>query len=275
MDGTIREINDFYSEIVQERNLFVNDGKFGHVTIWKHKPTQKLFLMKQINIKHFSATEPLVHHLMKSNPYFIKLFFSFTTLKSHILIMDYVKGGDLFDLRKKHVRLPEEETQLIIGQLTEALMSLHKHRIIHNDVKLENVLYSRHKQIYLCDYGLCQIMGNPSCYDGTTDYFSPEKIKKKPYDGSFDWWAVGVLTYELLSGRHPFRTYYNDDDDDCDDDSFEIEDLHNKQQMKLNRIMSVSKQANIFIEQMLKYNINYRLKNGHDILNHEFLTLNK
>ncbi|QED40531.1 protein kinase-1 [Chrysodeixis includens nucleopolyhedrovirus] len=268
MDGTLREINDFYSEIVCEKNLSVNDGKFGKMSVWKHQTTQKLFLMKQISLKDFTAIEPMVHQLMKNNSFFVKIFYSFTTLKSHILIMDYIKGGDLFDLRRKHSKIPEEETKLIIGQLTEALMCLHKHRIIHNDVKLENVLYVRHKQIYLCDYGLCQIMGTPSCYEGTIDYFSPEKIKRKPYDDSFDWWAVGVIAYELLSGRHPFQTYYSDQDDYEFDLS--VEDLHSKQLMKLNRILTASRSANHFIEQLLKYNINYRLKSGPEILKHDF-----
>ncbi|AIE47735.1 pk1 [Peridroma alphabaculovirus] len=264
MDSVLVELNDFFSEITQERNHKLVDGKYGKVTVWKHGPTQKLFLKKKIKIKHYNEIEPMIHSLMNNNRYYIKLYYSITTLKSHVLIMDFIKGGDLFDLLKSEGRLSPLEGKLIVGQVAEALHALHKHQIIHNDIKLENILYNRYKQIYVGDYGLCKNVGLESCYDGTVDYFSPEKIARQRYDFHFDWWALGVLAHELLTGDHPYK--------DNPDETLTVDRLADRQRQR--RVCSknnLDKDATAFIAGMLKYNINYRLHKYSDISKHEFL----
>ncbi|AIZ48561.1 protein kinase-1 [Agrotis segetum nucleopolyhedrovirus B] len=265
MDSALQEINDFYSEIIPEREHKLINGKYGQVSVWKHEPTQKLFLKKQIKLKHYNEVEPMIHALMKDNRYFINLYYSVTTLKSHVLIMDFIKGGDLFDLLKSERSLSTQETVLIVKQLCEGLYALHKHHYIHNDIKLENVMYNRYKQIYIADYGLCKVVGQKSCYDGTVDYFSPEKIKGRDYNYHFDWWAVGILTHELLTGTHPYK--YDSDE------TLDVDKLEERQQKKLVFKSNVSPIAKSFIESLLKYNINYRMYKYSDIIKHSFLIL--
>lgn len=264
MDSALQEITDFYAEIKPVSDQKLIDGKYGEVSVWKHEPTQKLFLKKQIKIKHYNEIEPMVHALMKNNRYFINLYYSVTTLKYHVLIMDYIKGGDLFDLLKSEQSLTTQETRLIINQLCEGLYALHKHHYIHNDIKLENVLYNRYKQIYIADYGLCKVVGQESCYDGTVDYFSPEKISGRNYDYNFDWWAVGILTHELLTGAHPYKNN--------PDETLTVDKLEERQQKKLVFKSSVSVNAQSFITSLLKYNINYRTCKYYEIKKHNFLT---
>jgi serine/threonine protein kinase len=265
VDAALKEINDFCAELQLERNIKLADGKFGQVSVWKHVPTQYLFLKKTIKLKHFNEVEPMIHSLMSNNKYFIKHFYSVTTLKSHVLIMDYIKGGDLFELVKNENRLSVAEAKLIVKQLCEGLYALHTHHIIHNDIKLENILYNRHKTIKIADYGLCRIVGQESCYDGTIDYFSPEKIAGHNYDFHFDWWAVGVLTYELLNGEgnHPYKS--------DPDDTLTVQKLSDRQQKKIHYHGSVDKDAQCFINSMLKYNINYRAHKYSDILLFKFV----
>ncbi len=263
MNKVLGELNDFYSEVDLEKNIRVQDGHFGKLKVYKHRTTQKLFIEKQINIKDYNPMEPYIHQKMEKNKFFIKLYYSITSLRTHVLIMDYVKSEDLFSVRDKYGKMSEEETKQIVSQLTEALFYLHGYKIIHNDVKLENILYVRHKQIYLCDYGLAQILGSPSDHEGTIAYFSPEKIQEKPHDYSFDWWAVGVVTYELLTEKHPYVK---------PDEIYYEEDLFKRQQIRLSYIPYVSKLANAFIEKMLKFNYNFRLINGEEILSHSFLS---
>ncbi|AYN44963.1 pk1 [Alphabaculovirus alterspexiguae] len=265
-DDVLQEICDFYSEIKLANEFKLVNGKYGQVTVWKHEPTQKLFLKKQIKLKNFNEIEPMIHALMKNNRYFLKLYYSVTTLKSHILIMDFIKGGDLFDLLKSEEYLCVDETKLIVAQICEGLQALHKHHYIHNDIKLENILYNRYKQIYIADYGLCKVVGQDSCLDGTMDYFSPEKIAEMNYDYSFDWWAVGVLTHELLTGKHPYKLYSYED--------LYIDKLKERQQKKIVFRKSVTKHAEVFIQQMLEYNIKYRLKSYTYIMRNNFF-LNK
>ena len=149
-------------------------------------------------------------------------------------------------------------------ELCDGLYALHKHHYIHNDIKLENILYTRYKQIYIADYGLCKVVGQESCYDGTVDYFSPEKILSRNYDYHFDWWAVGVLTHELLTGEHPYKS--------DPDEKLTVDKLEDRQQRKLVFHSSVSANAQSFITNLLKYNLNYRLHRYQDIIKHEFLT---
>lgn len=207
--------------------------------------------------------ETMVHSLMGDERYFIKLYFSVTTLKSHILIMDFIKGGDLFDLFKKEERLATTEVKMIVCQLADALNSLHQHNIIHNDIKLENIIYNRYKQIYIADYGLCRIVGQKSCHDGTMDYFSPEKIAGHDYHYNFDWWALGILAHELITGLPPFKNDF--------DEKLTVEQLAKRQQRKLVFSNSINKDAQSFISNILKFNINYRLNKYNDIIKHNFL----
>ncbi|AUV65262.1 protein kinase-1 [Alphabaculovirus myunipunctae] len=267
VDPALAEINDFCAGLKLERSIKVSDGKFGRVSVWRHVPTQYLFLKKTIKLKHYNEVEPMIHSLMSNHKYFIKLYYSVTTLKSHVLIMDYVKGGDLFELLKTEDHLSTTEAKLIVRQLCEGLHALHSHHIIHNDIKLENILYNRYKHIKIADYGLCKIVGQESCYDGTIDYFSPEKINHHRYDFHFDWWAVGVLTYELLcgEGEHPFKKECNE--------VLTVDKLAGRQQQQklhFNR-NNFNKDAQTFIVNMLKYNINYRLHKYSEIIKYDFL----
>jgi serine/threonine protein kinase len=253
-DSALQEINDFYAGLQLERNIKVADGKFGQVSVWRHVPTQYLFLKKTIKIKHFNEVEPMIHSLMSNHKYFIKLYYSVTTLQNHVLIMDYIKGGDLFELLKMEDRVSVLEAKLIIKQLCEGLYALHTHHIIHNDIKLENILYTRYKNIKIADYGLCKIVGQKSCYDGTTDYFSPEKIARQCYDFHFDWWAVGIVAYELLcgDGGHPFKNDINE--------MMTVDKLAERHQRKLRfNSNNFDKDSQHFINSLLKYNINYRV----------------
>ncbi|UOQ18786.1 protein kinase-1 [Olene mendosa nucleopolyhedrovirus] len=206
MDSLLGDFADFHKECSERAAPRLVNGKFGKVSVWKHGPTQKSFFYKQIDNKHFNAIEPFVHHLMKCNKYFLRLFYSMHSLREHLLVMDYISDGDLFDLMQTERRLREPEISLIAYQLIDALQALHKHNVVHNDIKLENVLYRRFEQIYICDYGLCKIAGAQSTYEGTVDYFSPEKINKHPAGAHFDWWAVGVLLYEISTGNHPYKS---------------------------------------------------------------------
>uniref|UniRef100_A0A0D3QVL6 non-specific serine/threonine protein kinase n=1 Tax=Lymantria dispar multicapsid nuclear polyhedrosis virus TaxID=10449 RepID=A0A0D3QVL6_NPVLD len=221
MDALIGDFADFHKECSARTALHLVNGKFGKVSVWKHGPTQKSFFYKRIENKHFNAIEPFVHHLMKFNKYFLRLFYSLHSLREHLLVMDYIPDGDLFDLMQTEPRLREPEISLIAYQLIDALQALHKHNVVHNDVKLENVLYRRFEQIYVCDYGLCKIAGSPSTFEGTVDYFSPEKINKHAAAVHFDWWAVGVLLYEISTGKHPFKL--------DQDESLNVETLHKRQ----------------------------------------------
>ncbi|AGE89858.1 protein kinase [Spodoptera littoralis nucleopolyhedrovirus] len=242
------------------------DGKYGKVSVIRHTPTDKLFLKKTIKHENFDAIELTVHHLMRDHSNFIKLYYAFNTPKIHVLIMDYVEDGDLFEILKMDGPFSERKTANVVSQLVFALNSLHKHRIIHNDVKLENVLYTRsNRRVQLCDYGLCKPIGAVQKQDGTVDYFSPEKIRDQPYDETMDFWAVGVIAYELLSGEHPYKDG-KDDDLDVDILKYRIE-----KSFRPIRKRDISEVAIDFIKNMLHPNVKSRLCKIKHITIHDFL----
>jgi serine/threonine protein kinase len=89
-----------------------------------------------------------------------------------------------------------------------ALGYLHANNIIHRDLKLENILLEEDGYIVIADFGLSKILSHPDeqtgTFVGTPVYLAPEVLDKRPYDRTIDWWALGILVYELLHGYPPF-----------------------------------------------------------------------
>ncbi|AKN80946.1 Protein kinase-1 [Lonomia obliqua multiple nucleopolyhedrovirus] len=265
---TIQSINEFYKncEIFKPKYKVIN-GRFGKISILSHKPTSKLYLQKSVHLKNFNSDEIQVHQLMSGHSNFIKLYFNYGSLSEHVLIMEYIDCPDLFEsLQLKGALFPKTVSN-IIRQLCCAINDLHGHGFIHNDIKLENVLYFEAlDRVYVCDYGLCRHENLPALHDGTLEYFSPEKIKRQNYARSFDWYAIGILTYKLLTGgKHPFERK--------SDEMLNIVSMRQRQQYNdiniLNRIHDVN--ARDFVYCLTKYNIDCRLINFRQIIKHEFL----
>jgi serine/threonine protein kinase len=266
MEDLMIEVRDFYNEIELQRKMKVANGKFGKISVWKHKPTEKLLFVKEIKTKHYNDIEQLVHNVMSKNRHFINLYYAFKSLKTNILIMDYIDGGDLFDLVKSEGRaLGEKEVVHICKQVTEALHNLHENNIIHNDIKLENIMYNKiTKNVHICDYGLCKFIGTKAITtDGTLDYFSPEKMNLENYDVDFDWWALGVMTYEMLTFNHPFKKHA--------DEKLNANTLRYRQRTTHINCYSMSNSAKDFVNKLLSYNIVYRTICYTKICTHDFL----
>ncbi|UXX41811.1 pk1 [Psilogramma increta granulovirus] len=250
-----------------------DDNSYDNVYLCGKKGDHKRYVCKIVKKSRFNPLEFSVAILMQNNPHFVKVHnFVYTNGGDAVFIMDYVSGGDLFDLVKKNGvenRMNEIVCRKIIFTLVNTLHNLHQHKIIHNDVKLENVLYDRKKKrAYICDYGLARAIDTPSCYDGTTVYYSPEKIAKQPNQVSFDWWAVGVVTYEILSSNYPFAI-----DENSEEEMYNIEpaDMLPLYSQPLETINNVSEKAMDFVTKMLTLDKSKRLCTYNDIIKHPFM----
>ncbi|AAS82735.1 ORF3 [Agrotis segetum granulovirus] len=262
-------------EVVGKLNS--DDESYENIYLLKKKDTNQMYVQKTASRKKFNFLELYVHDIMRGNSHFISLHTAVFLPDSIFWVMDYIKDGDLYDLVKNsRYKFDETKCRKIILQLVNALNELHKKKIIHNDIKLENLLYSVNKhRIYVADYGLAHIIGTPSLYDGTSVYFSPEKIKEEVNQESFDWWAVGVVTYEILSKRYPYKIN-EDETKDFDTNSdvmngIEPQNLLPYLSRKLPRIKSASPIANDFVQRMLQFDITKRLHTYNDIIRHPFL----
>lgn len=139
----------------------------------------------------------------------ILMFDAFETDREFCVVTEYAQG-ELFDILQDDQRLPEQTVQQIAKQLVKALHYLHSNRIIHRDMKPQNVLIGSNGRIKLCDFGFARAMSANTVVltsiKGTPLYMSPELVKEQPYDASSDLWSLGVILYELYVGQPPFYT---------------------------------------------------------------------
>ena len=118
--------------------------------------------------------------------------------------------GELFEILEEDQSMPEEEIRKIAMQLVSAQHYLHSNRIIHRDMKPQNVLISANGVVKLCDFGFARAMSTNTqvltSIKGTPLYMSPELVKEQPYGNAADLWSLGVILYELFVGQPPFFT---------------------------------------------------------------------
>ncbi|KAM9332547.1 serine/threonine-protein kinase 36 [Pholidichthys leucotaenia] len=143
------------------------------------------------------------------HPNIIRLFDSFETETEVVVVTEYAEG-QLFQILQDDGNLPECQVQEIACQLVSALYYLHSHRILHRDMKPQNILLGKSGVIKLCDFGFARAMSVSTLVltsiKGTPLYMSPELVEEKPYDHTTDLWSLGCILYELHTGAPPFYT---------------------------------------------------------------------
>lgn len=142
-----------------------------------------------------------------SHPFIIDLSFSFMNTAKLYLGMPFIEGGDLYNLKRSKKRFKEDTVKLYIMQISLALSYLHSEGIIHRDLKSENIMVCRDGYLKLIDFGVSQIVEKDErtkTMCGTVEYMAPEMLQEQEYNAAIDWWALGVLTYELLFGFTPY-----------------------------------------------------------------------
>ncbi|KAG6961421.1 hypothetical protein JG687_00007703 [Phytophthora cactorum] len=134
---------------------------------------------------------------------------SFETDGEFCMVTEYAQG-ELFQVLEDEHSLPEEEIRKIAIQLIQALHVLHSNRIIHRDMKPQNILIGSRQQIKLCDFGFARAIAHDTSLlrsiKGTPLYMAPELVQEKPYNYTVDLWSLGVILYELAVGKPPFYT---------------------------------------------------------------------
>lgn len=145
-------------------------------------------------------------HSCLDHPNIVKFFGVFDEGNNIYLVMEYLNGGTLFDCLNEVSCLGVKETVEYVKDIIEALTYMHEKSIAHRDIKPENIVISSEGVAKLCDFGWSAVVETSrKTYCGTFDYAPPEILERKNYDTSVDIWCIGVLTYELLTGRVPFE----------------------------------------------------------------------
>lgn len=147
------------------------------------------------------------------HPFMVALEYAFQTEKKLYLALEYACGGDLFKHLENEGHFPERKAQFYAAEILLVLEFLHSKNIIYRDLKPENVVIDTEGHIKLTDFGLAkelegeeQMQARSFC--GTNEYLAPEVILGASYGESVDWWALGVVIYQMLTGWPPWN-------DDC------------------------------------------------------------
>ncbi|XP_064079795.1 uncharacterized protein LOC135196910 [Macrobrachium nipponense] len=192
-------------------------GSYGCAHLALHIPTDTKCVIKEIQISHMSSKEleearrevEVLSSL--SHPYIIQFRDSFEHDGRLLIVMDYCGGGDLHTLisNRKGVLFPEDRVLDWFVQLCLAIKYIHDRRILHRDIKSQNVFLTDDGKVRLGDFGIAKIMNSTSdlartCI-GTPYYLSPEMCENKPYNNKSDIWALGCVLYEMITLNHAFE----------------------------------------------------------------------
>ncbi|XP_033986105.1 serine/threonine-protein kinase DCLK2 isoform X1 [Trematomus bernacchii] len=253
----------------------IGDGNFAVVKECVERSTGKEFALKIIDKAKCTGKEHLIENEVAvlrrvKHPNVIMLIEEVDTPSELYLVMELVKGGDLFDAITSSAKYTERDARVMVYNLAAALKYLHSSSIVHRDIKPENLLVFEYpdgtKSLKLGDFGLATVVEGPLyTVCGTPTYVAPEIISQSGYGLKVDIWAAGVITYILLCGFPPFRSENNMQEDLFD-------------QILLGRLEfpspywdNITDSAKELIGKMLQVNAEARYS-AQDILSHPWLT---
>ncbi|XP_008549615.1 serine/threonine-protein kinase MARK2 isoform X4 [Microplitis demolitor] len=192
----------------------IGKGNFAKVKLAKHIPTGKEVAIKIIDKTQLNpgSLQKLFREVrimkMLDHPNIVKLFQVIETEKTLYLVMEYASGGEVFDYLVLHGRMKEKEARAKFRQIVSAVQYCHQKKIIHRDLKAENLLLDSEMNIKIADFGFSNEFtpGNKlDTFCGSPPYAAPELFQGKKYDGpEVDVWSLGVILYTLVSGSLPF-----------------------------------------------------------------------
>ncbi|KAH8827925.1 kinase-like domain-containing protein [Flagelloscypha sp. PMI_526] len=188
-------------------------GSFGRVHLVRSKHNLRFYAIKVMNKQRIVALKQVEHtnneqRILTSieHPFIVTLWGIFQCSTYLYMVMDFVPGGELFMLLRRSGTFPDPVAKFYAAEVACALRFLHEHGIIYRDLKPENILLNADGHIKVADFGFAkQAVDFTYTLCGTPDYLAPEIIKQSAYNHSVDWYALGVLIFEMLCGMPPFH----------------------------------------------------------------------
>ncbi|XP_075705140.1 serine/threonine-protein kinase 36 [Rhinoderma darwinii] len=194
----------------------IGEGSFGRVYKGRRKYSGEVVALKFIpkvgrSDKELRGLKREIQ-IMKDlqHPNIVRMLDSCETEREVVVVTEYAEG-ELFQILEDDGNLSEDLVRDVSTQLVSALYYLHSHRILHRDMKPQNILLGKDGTVKLCDFGFARELSLDTLMvrsiKGTPLYMSPELVLERPYDHRSDLWALGCIVYELLVGTPPFYTH--------------------------------------------------------------------
>ncbi|KAL2199356.1 kinase-like domain-containing protein [Corynascus similis CBS 632.67] len=194
-------------------------GAYGTVLLVKQRTTGRLFAQKQFKKASLTVHKKLVEQTkterqilesVNRHPFVVKLYYAFQDQEKLYLILEYGQGGELFTHLSTERMFSEETAAFYMAEMVLALTHLHADLgVVYRDLKPENCLLDAEGHLLLTDFGLSKVAVDDAdtCNSmlGTVEYMAPEVIQGKKYGRAVDWWSLGALGFDLMTGHPPFR----------------------------------------------------------------------
>lgn len=196
----------------------IGKGTFGRVYLVRKKDdaNQRLLAMKVLRKSRIADSRRRAEYIITerrvlrnaNHPFLARLRFAFQSPSRLYLITDFFGGGEILEHIRRLGRFSEDQARFFVAEVSLGLEYLHDKGICHRDLKPENVLLDVEGHVRLTDFGLAkmglrQALTSTMC--GTPEYLPPEVFRRQSYACELDWWSCGVLMFEMLEGRPPFR----------------------------------------------------------------------
>ncbi|KAK4105609.1 kinase-like protein [Parathielavia hyrcaniae] len=193
-------------------------GTYGTVLLVKQRTTGRLYAQKQFKkaslvvhkkLVEQTKTERQILESVNRHPFVVKLYYAFQDQEKLYLILEYGQGGELFTHLSTERMFSEETAAFYMAEMVLALTHLHNTLgVVYRDLKPENCLLDAEGHLLLTDFGLSKVaVDSDACNSilGTVEYMAPEVIQGKKYGKAVDWWSLGALGFDLMTGHPPFR----------------------------------------------------------------------
>lgn len=211
---TANSIKMGHSRFIPMRRIGV--GEYSRVYLVQKEDTRESFAMKILKKKDLELKKQRFHTISEKNilmnsksPFIVELKYAFQDYKNLYIVMEFVQGGHLLAQLRKTGKFTEEKARFYAAEVLLAIDYLHSIGVIYRDLKPENVLIDEQGHVKLTDFGLsiCGI-DDSNClaytFCGTACYLAPEIIKNQGYNKAVDYWSLGVLVFEMITGVSPF-----------------------------------------------------------------------
>ncbi|KAF8507306.1 AGC/YANK protein kinase [Hysterangium stoloniferum] len=193
----------------------VGKGAFGKVRMVQHKPTKELYALKYIDKARCSKMKAVANIIQErrlleeiDHPFVVNMRYAFQDDENCFFVLDLMLGGDLRFHLERMKTLPEDVVRLIVAEIASGLAYLHEKKIVHRDIKPDNVLLDAQGHAHITDFNVA--VYHPAdrlltSIAGSKAYMAPEILQQKGYSYAVDWWSLGVTAFELAFGRRPFN----------------------------------------------------------------------